>query len=446
MERDERAKEVAALTEQAGRIRGRLEREEPDLLRSGVPMIDYAVDQVRFFRQAWVELKAAGLSDAAALERAEFLSLPECLRQAPEDWKQQLVLQYAFSKQWCGWQRALAARHATDHDRIGVHPRYPDLPGPGVLLSPYPSTVTLPPGPLVTLEANVQMDVGASPSPLHPTRPLAPGLTWFLTLVFFHVSRWRPVVVLIDPPRDLDPVAAQRSLRDLASQVEAAADAAHSAPTPPSEDALKHWRQTAEILRHAADRIIAVSASERAGILQRCFSLPLTAYFAPVLFITEDMPPEVMAMFIGFGLKQAGLLSGPEARIFDRFVEQRCLKDHPELFPAHGRQLAGRMARFRRPLRYRSVTRYERLVLRAIQYPRPRKPGVGPLLRALASRHGLHIRKVYRDFASFLAATGLPRGREAFRRFARRVRHTIRRRGGQRTARGARSPRERDSG
>jgi len=437
VEHEEQAREVAALTEHAARIRGRLEREEPDLLRSGVSMIDYAVDQVRFFRQAWVELKAAGLSDAAALERAEFLSLPECLRQAPEDWKQQLVLQYAFSKQWCGWQRALAARHATDHDRIGVHPRYPDLPGPGVLLSPYPSTVTLPPGPLVTLEANVQMDVGASPSPLHPTRPLAPGLTWFLALVFFHVSRWRPVVVLIDPPRDLDPVAAQRSLRDLASQVEAAADAAHSAPTPPSEDALKHWRQTAEILRHAADRIIAVSASERAGILQRCFSLPLTAYFAPVLFITEDMPPEVMAMFIGFGLKQAGLLSGPEARIFDRFVEQRCLKDHPELFPAHGRQLAGRMARFRRPLRYRSVTRYERLVLRAIQYPRPRKPGVGPLLRALASRHGLHIRKVYRDFASFLAATGLPRGREAFRRFARRVRQGTRRPAERRTGREA---------
>ncbi len=175
--------------------------------------------------------------------------------------------------------------------------------------------------------------------------------------------------------------------------------------------------------------MVKVSASDRAVILQQCFSLPLMWYLSPVFFITEDMPADVMAMLIGFRLKERGLVDVGEARTFDRFVEVRGLKDHPDLSVSGARQLRARMARFLRPLRYKSVTGYERLVLKGIQSPRRRKGGVGKLLSALAARHGLHLRKVYRDFRHFLATQRLPRNREAFWRFARTVRRARRREG-----------------
>ncbi len=411
---------LAELEQQEADIRRCLESEEPSLLGTGVPMIDYAVDQVRFFRAAWRKLKSEGLSDLQVLERAALLSLPQCLRQADSKWKRELILEHALSGQWLCWQRALDARHPGD--RPGVLPRHPGAPQPMLQLSPYPSGQTLRKGPLVHLEADVSLALGLAPSPVHPIRSLAPGLAWSLHLRFFHQHRWCPLDVIVDPPWDFNLQVVQEALRGMAQRLESLSEGASRVPDPPPSAVLGHWKATADELRAAAEELSTATGAERAVILQRCFALPGTLYLSPVAFVTEDMPPALMAELIGWNLKRVGLLSVREVRRFERYAELRRLSTRPDLSPSEARRLGKRLADFQRPLRHSSVTRYEAKVLRGLRDSRPYPPRLGERLHRLAGKYGLHLRTVYRRFGAFLHARGLGRDERGFRSFARLLR------------------------
>jgi len=420
------------LERQAFQIRQRLEAEEASLLRTGVAMIDYAIDQVRFFLEAWRSLKAAGLTDLEALDRAELLTLPECLRQAKTTWQKERLIADAASGQWRLWQRGLFARRP-DTD-LGLLPRDAELAGQCIQLCPYPTAVTIAPAAVPLLEASIQHDHRLRPSPIHPIRPLQPGLCWSLQLDFFHLHRLHRgsgcLTVLIDPPWDFDLMEALVALRARADAVEAGIESARRVPHPPPEEVLQQWRAAAAALRADVGRLAQANPSERAAILQRWFAQPETMYFSPVAFVTEDMPPDVMAELIGLRLKAGGLLSVREARRFDEFVVTRHLKDRSDLSVEEAREVRTRLARFQRPLRQESVSRYEAKVLKGIRHRRPTRPRVGKHLQRIAAKHGLHVRTVYQHFRTFLKERRLPRDAGAVRAFAR----SFRRRGGSRTS------------
>ncbi len=417
------------LERQEHRILKRVRGEEASLLRTGVALVDYAVDQVRYFLEGWRGLRADGLTDLAALEQAEFLSLPECLRQAKRQWKKDLLLKYAGSRQWFCWQRVLDARRPTDE--VNVLPRQPGWPGATVQLSPYPSSQRLPKGAMVTLEAAMHPNPGLQPSPVHPVRKLQfiQGLgdqfierviTWSLELVLFHKKRSRPPLrIFIDPPWDFDVEAARVALRNLAAQLEATAESAARRPDPPPEEAIGVCRRDAEAVRAAADRLGPASASERAVILQRCFSLPGAIHLSAVTSLTEDLPPDRMGALIGFRLRKAGLLSVREGRRIDKYAERLLLMAHEDLTPAGAKQMGKKLATFVRPLRQESLTSYERKMLRRIRSPRPPKEKVGKVLRDLAAQRRMNLRTIYRRFATFIKERGLIRDRRAVRLFGR---------------------------
>lgn len=131
------------------------------------------------------------------------------------------------------------------------------------------------------------------------------------------------------------------------------------------------------------------------------------------------MPPELMAELVGFRVKEVGLLSVREGRLFDKYVESQLLKDHPELTPHEARRLKARLAQFRRPLRLKSVRHYESKVLKGIRYPRRSKQRLGKPIQRLAAQYKLSIRTVYRRFRAFLKERKLRRDRRALRLFSR---------------------------
>ncbi len=421
---------LPALERREQRIRERLQAAEASLPRTGVALIDYAIDQVRFFLEAWRDLKAAGHSDLSGLEYAGLLSLPECLRKAKLKWKKDLLLKYAGSGQWACWQRALDARSATDE--VSVVPRQPGWPGSIIQLSPYPSATRLPPGAMVTLEAAICHNPGGQPSPVHPLRTLqqTPAwwdqflqrtLAWSLQLVFYHKRRRRPLRVLIDPAWDFDREAAQAALREIAKRTEALAEAASRGPNPFRVEITECWRMNAKALLGAANRLVSGSPSEWAAVLQRCFVLPGATYLIPVAFLTQDLPPHLMDILLGFQVKARGLLSVRESRRFDQYVGRR-LQEEYELTPPAAKWLAAKLAHFQRPLREESVTRYVNKVLKRFEFPQHPRQRVGRALQLLATQLGLPIWTVRRQFRMFLEKRRLRRDRRAVRLFGRSLR------------------------
>ncbi len=413
------------LQRQEFQIRQRLQAETASLLRTGVAMIDYAIDQVRFFREAWRSLKAAGLTDLEALDRAELLTLPEALRYAKTTWQKERLIAGAASGQWRLWQRVLFARRP-DTD-LGLLRRDAELAGQSIQLWPYPASVAIPPAAVLPLlEASIEQDHGLRPSPVHPIRPLQPGLCWFLQLDFFHLHRVHRgtgcVTVLIDPPWDFDLAEALAALRARADELEAAIESARRVPHPPAEEVIQQWRAAVVALRADVRRLAQANPSERAAILQRSFAQPETMYLSPVAFVTEDMPPDVMAELMGFQLKAVGLLSVRETRRFDEFVVNRHVKDRPDLSVEEAREIRDRLARFQRPLRQGSVTRYEAKVLEGVRHRRVTRPRLGKHLQRIAAKHGLHVRTVYGHFRTFISERRLPRDARAVRLFARSFR------------------------
>ncbi len=414
---------IPTLERQEHAIRERLEREEASLLRTGVPLVDYAVDQVRFFLEALRLLRADGLTQYDALERAELLSLPECLRRASAPWQRERLIKEARERQWLCWQRILDARHPDS--MVGVLPRHPGWPVGTIQFSPYPSTIGAHDlTSVVTLEADVAFAFGLPRNPVHPFRELTPALGWSLQLVFSGFVR-----VLIDPPWDRNMPAARVALREMADHLEQLAESAAGAADPPPTQALKHWRNVAKALRGAANRLAHTTGRGRAAILQQCFSLPGLVWSAsPFAFVTDDMPPDLMAERIGFALKATNVLSPDEWRRFKKFVELRLLIDHQAagITTDEARQLRTKLMNFVRPLRVQSARQYEKKTLWGLRSPRAPGARVGGALRLIAERYRLHIRKVYRLFRAFLKERQLPRDREAVRKFNRILRRRSR--------------------
>ncbi len=429
------------LERQEFQIRQRLQAETASLLRTGVAMIDYAIDQVRFFLEAWRSLKAAGVTDLDALDRAELLTLPEGLRYAKTSWKKERLLADAASRQWRLWQRVLFA-HRPDID-VGLLRRDAELAGQCIQLWPYPASVAIPPASVLPLlEVSIEQDHGLRPSPVHPIRPLQPGLCWSLQLDFFHLHRVHRgtccLTVLIDPPWDFDLAEALAALRARADAIEAGIEAARRVSHPPPEDVIQQWRVAAAALRADVGRLAQANPSERAAILQRWFAQPETMYLTPVSFVTADMPPDLMAELMGLKLKEVGLLSVRETRRFDEFVVARHIKDQSDLSVEEARELGARLARFQRPLRQQSVTRYEAKVLKGIRHRRPTRPRFGKRLQRIALKHKLHVRTVYQHFRTFIRERRLPRDARALRRFARSFRRPERQHDARRFANGDR--------
>ncbi len=422
---DRAARELLpALEQEEAEILGRLQAEETPWLRTGVPMIDYAIDQVRFFQEAWRKLKATGLTDLEALDRAELLTLPECLRQAKSRWQRERLLADAASGQWRLWQRVLFARRPDMN--VGLLRRDAELAGQSIQLWPYPTAVTIPAASVPLLEASIEQDHELQPSPVHPIRSLQPGLCWSLKLDFFPLHRLNRgsggLTVLIDPAWEFDLAEALTALRARADDVEAGIELARRAPHPPPEGVIQQWRAQAAALRWDVERFAHATPSERAAILHRCCAQPETMYLTPVAFVTEDMAPDVMAELMGFPLKAVGLLSVREARRFDEFAVVRHLKDRSDLTVAEARAVRARLARFRRPLRQRSVSGYEAKVVKGLRHPRRGRPRLRKQLQRIATKHQIHERTVYQRFRTFIETRGLRRDAAAVKRFARSFR------------------------
>jgi len=224
---------IPVLEGQEREICRRLEAEDASFRRIGIPLIDYAVDQVRFFLEAVRLLRAQGLTEWAVLERAELLSLPECLRRAHAPWQRERLITEAREREWSCWQRVLDARDPASE--VGVVPRHAHWPPPTIQFSPYPSTVvgsqdlTF----VVTLEADVAFAYGLPRNPVHPFRELTPECGWYLQLVFAAGS----VRILIDPPWQRDVPAAQASLRAMANHLEQLAESAAGVRNAPPAEA-----------------------------------------------------------------------------------------------------------------------------------------------------------------------------------------------------------------
>src|SRR5215470_4696449 len=153
---------------------------------TGVELVDVLVEQFVFLQAARAQARARGLQGLAALEWAEYLSWPECKRQAGPAWRQALLTRYAFEEPSCGWQQALQARFQGDAVGVGPPRNVLNWFPMGLQFGPYPVpqgrgrwTKRLQVG---VLEAHIKFDPWTSPDALFPVRRLEGPLTWQLEL------------------------------------------------------------------------------------------------------------------------------------------------------------------------------------------------------------------------------------------------------------------------
>jgi hypothetical protein len=137
--------EVEVETERAeGEILQEL-RSSPEFIRTGIEVLDYLVDQLRFLKAGLGHAERRGLRGLPALDWAGYLSWPETQRLAQTQWRRDLVKRYAFETPAWLWQRALHARQPDDPVNVG--PSREDIWYPPELqLGPYPSELHLTPG------------------------------------------------------------------------------------------------------------------------------------------------------------------------------------------------------------------------------------------------------------------------------------------------------------
>jgi hypothetical protein len=435
---------VAELEQTERTVRERLSRRAEEALAggqfmppTGVPLIDYAMDQVRFFREAWSLHKEQGLTDLATLERVELLSLPECLRRVRRRrWSRATLMEYALSGEWTCWQSILELKKPSKD--LPVMPRVRGWPCGLRLLGPYPSSTRLRAGPLINLEAEVSLDPTERRDALHPIRPLSVAegqpqspFKWTLCMSIWHRRRGKPPLrIRIDPPWGFSLEGAQITLRELADRLGATADGATSAPEPPPDPVIQYWKQLAEGLRSVAERLPELRPGRRAALFERCYEIVGTFDLVPVTFVTDDMPSDLLAQSIGFSLKTGGLLSVREVRTVGRAVEDRLRRDYPDTSPSELRQLHRGLEGLRRPLRHASVRAYERQVLNYLRNRRARRRTLREPLERLSRRLGMHPRTAYRRFKRFLRERGLRRTYRSFRLFSRHLRRQRRTRQG----------------
>ena len=200
----------------------------PPSIRIGIGVVEYLADQI-------------GL---AALEWVEYLSWPECSRQAQRGWKRDLLRRNAFEQPVALWQAALAAHTANDSVGIGP-PRTAEfcLP-PSLQFGPYPSGYPPTAKEPACLRAHLKFDTWTPPSPLTPVRRLNRAAVWTLEMssAWLYDGRFVAIDILVDEPRDYSAEEAKTVLQMRADQWEQMLTFAETVEPPISAAVMAEWR------------------------------------------------------------------------------------------------------------------------------------------------------------------------------------------------------------
>jgi hypothetical protein len=335
-----------------------------ELIRTGIEVIDYLVDQVRFLKAALADAERRGLRGLSALEWAAYLSWPETQRLAKTQWRRDLVRRYAFETPTAWWQRALQARRPDDPVNVGPSREEIWRP-PSLQLGPYPSELHPTKLAPATLEAHIQFDAWTTPGPLAPVRRLNRAMTWQLQVSVARLYRPRfwAMDIVIDEPRTYSAEEARTTLLARVAQLESMVRSAESDPSGVPSAVVAQWRQGVEFLQAAAGRI-GQGTRDRATLLDLCFSIPGTWWFGPVEILTDDLPPEWLGVMLGFAFDRRGLLSVRDgkllrkvaAAVFDHWQNTK-YRDH-EVSPKTTQLVVARLSQVRRLLQPSSLFAY----------------------------------------------------------------------------------------
>ncbi len=357
--------EVEAEVERAEREIRQALGAEGEFLRTGIEVVDYLVDQVRFVKAALRDAEGRGLRGLPKLDWAAYLSWPETQRLAETQWRRDLVRRYAFETPAWLWQRALHAR--TPDDPVNVGPSREDIWYPPALqLGPYPSERHLTGMAPAVLEAHVTFDLGTIPGALAPVRRLNQAMTWQLQVsaARLYNTRFWPFDLIIDAPRDFSPEEARATLLARAAQLASMLQAAEDDPSTVPPAVRAQWRQGLESLQTAAEEIGRGNTRSRATLLDLCFAIPGTWWFGPVEILTDDLPAEWLGIMLGFAFDRRGLLSVREGKRLRKAAEavlghwqSTKYPDH-ELSPETSRRVVTRLSQVRRPLQPSSLFAY----------------------------------------------------------------------------------------
>ncbi len=361
-------------------LEGELERGEREIVRelegssafipTKVEVIDYLVDQLRFVKAAWAQAEGRGLRGLPALEWVEYLSWPECLRQAKAGWQRELLRRVAFETPRTLWQRALCARRpeqaAEGFVGFGL-PRGALTPPPMLQLGPYPSgrqpTRQAPAG----LQASLYIDPGGEPGPLRPVRRLEGEWSWEFRAwaARLYNGQSRHVQVLIDEPRTY---AVEEALAVLLAQAErwkaVRQAAAHTASVQASPEMIAQWETLVAVLEGASEALRTAGTRERGTLLNHLFTLPGTLWVTAAEVLTDDLPPEWLGVFLGFAFERQGMLSVRECKQLQQAAGlvlshwQATRYPEREVGPEGAARLIRRLAAVQRPLQPKSVFAY----------------------------------------------------------------------------------------
>jgi hypothetical protein len=350
------------------KLRLKVEAQAQSRRQTGVRLVDLLVDQFVFFKAARVQASTRELQGLAALEWPEYLSWPECKRQAGPAWRQRLLKRYAFEEPSCWWQRALQARKPGDQVGIGPPRNAINWYPMGLQFGPYPTlhgagrwTKRLQTG---ALEAHIQFDPWTEPDALFPVRRLEGPLTWQLELAVarMYAGSFRHARVLIDEPRGYDRAhlieRLQRLIGDLVERLQRQGEG-----LPPH--AIEAWKRTIGRCQMALrDFERATTTRRRAKAFADHTVLPLEVLMGQIDVIPEDIPIAWVGICLGFILERRGVLSVRECQTLhlqaEQFVEdwQEKRFSRRRLDGAAARRIVDRLANLDRPLMGRSVLKY----------------------------------------------------------------------------------------
>lgn len=345
-------------------------------IRTGLKLVDYLVDQRRFVKAGLAQAERRGLKGVPALEWVEYLSWPECSRQAKPGWRRDLLKRLAFEEPVGLWQRALWARHPGDEVGTGP-PRRAIFPPPAIQLGPYPSHRHPTRQATACLEANIYFDPASGypvkPGPLRPVRRLDELHSWSLvaTATVLYNGWFRSIQVLVDEPRTYSVGEARAVLLTQADRGQGVLDAARGATPAISEEAAAQLAGQTAFLRAAAEQIGQVNTRGRARMLEYLFSLPGTLLMTAVEALTDDLPPEWLGVLLGFAFERKELVSVRERRQFRKAAAsvlghwQASRYPHREIAPEAAERLVERLSGVRRPLQPKSVFAYLAKLVRA---------------------------------------------------------------------------------
>lgn len=347
-----------------------------DILRTGIRSIDYLVDQVLFMQAGRDDARRRGLSGLAALEWVEYLSWPECLRQARTAWRRALLCRHAFEEPTSRWQSALHANFEGDYFQLGP-PRGPAgfknviYPPPGILFAPYPSEYS-PPTKLApaTVHASITFNLWTRSSALEPVRRLTDAIVWTLKIATTSFYNGYPrgfLELVLDEPRDFSIDETRATLYAMANELEAWLDQMGQTLA----DRTSTIRRVTA-MREAAGSLDGARSSQRAAVLEEFMMEPLAISLVTAI-LPEDLPAEWLGVFLALAAQSTGILSARDAKKVlphaTAVLERWQGKHYPrhELSQAEASRVIGRVARMRRLMNKKSLFSYLEKSVRGVE-------------------------------------------------------------------------------